>query len=143
MVIRLEGVKTITLEEQLKSEILSRYKSVRAFTTAIGIPYSTLDSVFKRGVTNAGIGTMLKVFSALDLDIESIQTEELKRRSPETKRTPAPPSGGTGVRVDPEKLQDMLIEFGFIKHGEDLSDSDFRFLFYIGEIISAWIAEKE
>ena len=65
----------MTLEEQLKSEILSRYKSVRAFTTAIGIPYSTLDSVFKRGVTNAGIGTMLKVFSALDLDIESIQTE--------------------------------------------------------------------
>ena len=133
----------MTLEEQLKSEILSRYKSVRAFTTAIGIPYSTLDSVFKRGVTNAGIGTMLKVFSALDLDIESIQTEELKRRSPETKRTPALPSGGTGVRVDPEKLQDMLIEFGFIKHGEDLSDSDLRFLFYIGEIISAWFAEKE
>ncbi|MCD7919504.1 MAG: hypothetical protein LUG45_05425 [Clostridiales bacterium] len=62
----------MTIEEQLKEEILSKYKSVRAFTSAINIPYSTLDSVFKRGISGAGIGTMLKVFDALDLDIESI-----------------------------------------------------------------------
>ena len=68
-------------EEQLKQEILSKYKSVRAFTTAIGIPYSTLDSVFKRGIVNAGISTMIKVFNALDLDIESIQDKELRHRS--------------------------------------------------------------
>ena len=67
-------------EEQLKQEILSKYKSIRAFTTAIDIPYSTLDSVFKRGIMNAGISTMVKVFNALDLDIESIQDGELHHR---------------------------------------------------------------
>lgn len=72
----------MTLEEQLKSEILSRYKSVRSFTTTINIPYSTLDSVFKRGITNAGVSTMIKVFTALDLDIESISSGKLERKSP-------------------------------------------------------------
>lgn len=78
----------MTIEDQLKNEILSKYKSVRAFTTAIQIPYTTLDSVFKRGISNAGIGTMLKVFGALDLDIESVRTGELRHRA-ETKSEPA------------------------------------------------------
>ena len=63
----------MTIEEQLKHEILSKYKSVRAFTTTIDIPYSTLDSVFKRGISNAGVSTMIKVFNALGLDIESVR----------------------------------------------------------------------
>lgn len=72
----------MTLEEQLKKEILSKYKSIRAFTTAINIPYSTLDSVFKRGITNAGVTTMIKVFGALDLDVESISTGKLEGKIP-------------------------------------------------------------
>lgn len=70
----------MTIEEQLKQEILSKYKSVRAFTTAIDIPYSTLDSAFKRGIMNAGVSTMVKVFSALDLDIESVREPTLRRK---------------------------------------------------------------
>lgn len=70
----------MTIEEQLKQEILSKYKSVRAFTTTINVPYSTLDSALKRGVENAGIATMLKVFGALDLDIESIRDGTLRHR---------------------------------------------------------------
>ena len=68
----------MNLEEQLREIILSRYKSVRAFTTAFDIPYSTLDSVFKRGLKNSGIDTTLKIFNALRLDIESINTGILK-----------------------------------------------------------------
>ncbi len=83
----------MTIEEQLKQEILSKYKSVRAFTTSIQIPYTTLDSVFKRGVSNAGIETMLKVFGALDLDIESIKDGTLRHRdhfiSPADKNAPS------------------------------------------------------
>lgn len=70
----------MTVEEQLKSEILSRYKSIAAFTSAIGVPNSTLNSVFKRGISNAGISTMIKVFDALDLDVESIQTGTLEKK---------------------------------------------------------------
>lgn len=72
----------MTIEEQLKAEILSHYKSVRAFTQAINIPYSTLDSAFKRGIANSGVGTMVKVFQALDLDIENVQFGDLKKAAP-------------------------------------------------------------
>ena len=71
----------MTIEEQLKREILTKYKSVRAFTTLLDIPYSTLDSVFKRGIANAGVVNIIKVFNALDLDIESICYGELKHKN--------------------------------------------------------------
>lgn len=72
----------MTLEEQLKAEILSKYKSIRAFTQQFGISYSTLDSIFKRGIKNAGIDTILKIFGALNIDIESVKTGSLKRATP-------------------------------------------------------------
>lgn len=70
----------MTIEEQLKAIIKKQYDSVRAFTNYIGIPYTTLDSVFRRGIAKSGIGTMLKVFEALNLDIESIPTGELQKK---------------------------------------------------------------
>lgn len=83
-------MRLLTIEEQLKSIIKTRYKSVRAFTNQIGIPYTTLDSVFKRGISNSGIGTMLKIFESLDLDVESIPTGTL------IKKSPAPAEADTG-----------------------------------------------
>ena len=71
----------MNIEEQLKQIILERYKSVRAFAQTFDIPYSTLDSVLKRGIQNAGIGTIIKIFDALDLDIESIKENNLKKAS--------------------------------------------------------------
>lgn len=68
----------MTIEEQLKTRILDRYKSVRAFTQEIDIPYSTVDTLFKRGIYGTGVSTILKIFQALDLDVESISTGELK-----------------------------------------------------------------
>lgn len=67
----------MTIEEQLKSEILKQYGSVRALTNAIGVSYSTLDSALKRGISNAGVSTMIRVFQALNLDIENIQRGDL------------------------------------------------------------------
>lgn len=64
----------MTIEDQLKDVILSRYKSVKAFASACGIVYSTLDSVLKRGLMNSNAGTVIKIFKTLDLDVESIST---------------------------------------------------------------------
>ena len=67
----------MTIEEQLRKEILKQYGSVRAFTNEIGVSYSTLDSALKRGISNAGVSTMIRVFQALQLDIENIQRGDL------------------------------------------------------------------
>jgi len=87
----------MTIEEQLKNEILRKYKSVRAFTNTINIPYSTLDSVFKRGIANSGVSTMIKVFNALDLDIESTQSGELRHRISEYKNSPSATGSAPGM----------------------------------------------
>lgn len=88
----------MTLEEELKQEILNKYRSVRAFTTAINIPYSTLDSVFKRGISNAGVETMVKVFTTLGLDLESIQDGHL--RPSDIKKSPSLPDEALKVAHD-------------------------------------------
>lgn len=73
-------------EERLKQEILKRYKSVRAFTQEIGVSYSTVDSMLKRGVTGAGVGTVLKVCGALGIEVESLISD--KSIFPSFKLTP-------------------------------------------------------
>lgn len=71
----------MTPEEFIKQRILSEYKSVRAFTQEIGVSYSTVDSMLKRGVGGAGVGTVLKVCNALNIDIESLLSTEKSSES--------------------------------------------------------------
>lgn len=67
------------LEDQLKAEILAQYNSVMAFSTAIGVPYTTIVSMFNRGIRRAGTETVLKIFSALGVDPISLDEGELRK----------------------------------------------------------------
>lgn len=62
----------MTIEEELKNLILSRFKSLREFTIFYNIPYSTLNSILKRGVDNSSVSNVIKICQAL-----SISTDEL------------------------------------------------------------------
>lgn len=76
----------LSIEEQLKQEILSQYRSVRAFTQAIGLPYSTVDNIFKRGIGGTAVTTVAKVFQTLGLELDSIGQSTLR-----SKEEAAPP----------------------------------------------------
>lgn len=130
----------MTVEEQLKQEILKQYKSVRAFTTEIGIPYTTLHSVFTRGIANAGIETMLKVFDALGLDIESVPTGTLRHK--ENEKSPSAEESAPGDRVTLEESNRLLVALGYIQEGDDLSDQDLAFLSHIIGLLDAWFRSK-
>ena len=62
----------MTTEDKLKQLILSKYKSVREFTQLYDIPYSTMATIFKKGIKQTSITTMIKVCQAL-----GISTDEL------------------------------------------------------------------
>ena len=83
-----EEMSNMTLEEQLHNKILEKYKSVRAFTQEISVPYSTLDNILKRpnGINNSGVNLIGKIFDALDLDIYSIATGTLAFKKPQMLR---------------------------------------------------------
>ena len=61
----------------------------------------------------------------------------------EKEDAPMLPEESTGVKVDPQRVWDLLVSMGFVKPGEDLTDSDLRFLMSVGEIIRAWFAERK
>lgn len=62
----------MTIEQQIREMILLRYKSVREFVTAIDMPYSTFDTILKRGVNNASIGNILKICKALNISADEL-----------------------------------------------------------------------
>lgn len=62
----------MTTEDKLKQLILDNYRSVREFTQKYDIPYSTMATIFKKGIKQTSITTMIKVCQAL-----GISTDEL------------------------------------------------------------------
>ena len=60
------------IEEQLRQLILSKYKSVRAFTLEAQIPYSTVDNIFKRGIGGTAVTTVVKICDTLNITVEGI-----------------------------------------------------------------------
>lgn len=122
----------MTPEELIKERILERYKSVRAFTQDIGVSYSTVDSMLKRGIYGAGVGTVLKVCNALGLEVEEVL---LETNEDSQKKSPLPIEPVTEEdEADPKFwetaawLQELVIKAGWVKPGEELSDKQDQLL---------------
>ena len=62
----------MTIEDKLKSLILSKHKSLRDFCITINIPYSTLTSILKRGVGNASISNILKICRYFNISADEL-----------------------------------------------------------------------
>jgi len=60
------------IEEKLKKYILDRYKSIRVFSSEIGVPYTTVDSIFKRGISKANVLNIIKICNSLGIQAEPL-----------------------------------------------------------------------
>ena len=60
------------LEAYIKSLILGEYSSLKQFSKTIEMPWSTLDSILKRGIANSNTSNVLKITQELGLDIEKL-----------------------------------------------------------------------
>ena len=67
----------MSIENQLKQLIIEKYGSVRAFTKIINVPYSTIDSMLKRGLEGTAVATVLIVCLALQIDIEGLLNDQI------------------------------------------------------------------
>lgn len=59
-------------EIRLKEIIIERYGSLKKFCDIIGMPWTTLDSILKRGVSNSNITNVMKITKELGIDTESL-----------------------------------------------------------------------
>ena len=60
------------VENELKELILDRYGNLSEFCKKIDLPWTTLDSILKRGVDKANIKNIIKITSELNIDVESL-----------------------------------------------------------------------
>ncbi|MEG1523982.1 MAG: S24 family peptidase [Clostridia bacterium] len=70
----------MAVEQALKNLILAEYKSVRAFSESVGLPYSTIDSIFKRGISNSSVANVLKICRALDIEADALEEGRIERK---------------------------------------------------------------
>lgn len=98
----------MTVETQLKNLILEHYKSMLEFSKEIDMPYSTLQSVLKRGIGKAGIETVTKISQALGISADGLGKGKI---------IPLP----DGVRY----ISDDDLKFALF-HGEKMTDEDLQ-----------------
>ncbi len=60
------------LEDKLKNLIVDKFGSVRQFALNIDIPYTTVDSILKRGIDNSNVGNVIKMCKALNISIDNL-----------------------------------------------------------------------
>lgn len=101
----------MTTEDKLKELILKRYHSVREFTVQNNIPYTTLDSMFRRGVDNSSVANVIKVCKALGISADALADGEI---IPIKKHTSKPINDWIEVKEILDDTKDMLIHSGFI-----------------------------
>lgn len=68
------------VENQLKQLILENFKSVREFTLKIGVPYSTVNTIFTRGIDGTNIRTIVNICKALNIDVESLSEGKIIKK---------------------------------------------------------------
>ena len=68
----------MNLEDQLREYVGSKYKSVREFSIACDVAYSTIDNMFKRGVLKTGMSTISKVCQCLNISMDHLAIGEIK-----------------------------------------------------------------
>lgn len=73
-------------------------------------------------------------------DICGVTIDFLVGRAKE--KAPAPSEDSTRA-ISVEALEAMLIQGGFIRPGEDLSDDDLDFLLSVGRIVETWFRKRQ
>ena len=64
-------------ELELKNIILERYGSLKKFSETIKMPWTTLDSILKRGILNSNMANITKIAKELGIDLESLAVGEI------------------------------------------------------------------
>lgn len=76
--VKMNGGYTVNeLESNLKELIIDNYGSLKKFSESINMPWTTLDSILKRGVANSNISNVLKITKALNINAEKLVDGEI------------------------------------------------------------------
>lgn len=101
----------MSIEDQLKALILSRYHSIREFTLIVDMPYTTMDSIFRRGIGNSSVSNVIKICKALRISADALADGEIE---PVKKATGTPINDRIEVKELIEDTRDILTHGGAV-----------------------------
>ena len=101
----------MSTEDKLKDLILKRYHSIREFAITFDIPYSTIDSIFRRGVGNSSVSNIIKICKALSISVDALADGDI---TPIKSKTSKPINDRFEVKEILSDTKDRLIHSGEI-----------------------------
>ncbi len=66
------------MEEELKSLIIKEYGNLKNFASILEIPYSTIDTIFKRGLMKANIANIIAICNELKISIDALVANRIE-----------------------------------------------------------------
>lgn len=60
------------LEKKLKCYIIQKYGSVRNFSIKAEIPYTTVDTILRRGIYKANVSNVIKLCKKLNISLDEL-----------------------------------------------------------------------
>lgn len=71
-------------EDLLKEVILDKYKSIREFTQEIDMPYSTVDTILKRGIRKSNVDNLIRMCEDLEISAYALVQGYIEKLKPIT-----------------------------------------------------------
>ena len=131
----------MTFTEKLDLLMEEKHLNKNSLSKACGIPYTTIDGWYKKGVSDLKLSTLRKLTNYFGLSLDYWLKDE---EDAETKKSPAPEgTEDEKAVVSLEQSTRFLVAMGLIREGEQLSDRDVEFLEHLVGLLRAWFAEHK
>ena len=104
------------VEIKLKELIIERYGNLKKFCEAIDMPWTTLDSILKRGVANSNITNVLKITKELKIDTESLASGIIIASVPKIEPTQTMAAHFDGTEFTEAELNEIKQFAEFVKN---------------------------
>lgn len=93
-------------EDKLREYVLSKYKSIREFAFAIDMPYSTIDSIFKRGIRKASVDNLIKICDFLNINTDALINGEIELKISDDETLAAHKDGENFTPEELDKIEE-------------------------------------
>lgn len=60
------------IENEIKDLIVNKYGSVKRFSSKIKVPYTTIDTILKRGLLKSNVLNVIKICNELNIDLNEL-----------------------------------------------------------------------
>lgn len=68
------------IEEKIKEMIITGYGSVKRFSYKINVPYTTIDTILKRGLLKSNVLNVIKICNELKIDVNELANNKIVRK---------------------------------------------------------------